>query len=53
MAVVTLVVALPQEDVFGNKMARIVTDTWESLRMCFEIKVAQVVNKPRDCLIKT
>ena len=54
MTVVTLVVALPQEDVFGNKMARIVSDSWKSQRMlCFEIKMAQVVTKPRDCLIKT
>jgi len=54
VAVVTLVVAFPEVDVFGNKMARIVTDTWESLRMsCFEIKIAQVITKPKDCLIKT
>jgi len=32
----------------------VVTDKWECLRkICLEIKMAQVVNEPRDCLSKT
>jgi len=37
-----------------NKIARIVTELTEGLRKtCFEIKMAQFVTEPRDCLSKT
>ena len=36
-----------------NKMALVVTETWECLRKTIlEIKMVQVVNEPSDCLTK-
>ena len=54
MAVLTLVVGVHEEDVDENKMARVVTDTWECLRdKCLQKKVARDVTEPTDGLRKT
>ena len=54
MDVLTLAVGVHEEDVVENKMARVVTDTWECLRdKCLEKKVARDVTEPTDGLRKT
>jgi len=53
VAVVTLAVRVPEENVVGKQIALLVTETWECLRKTrLEIKMAQVVTEPSDCLTK-
>ena len=49
MAVVTLAVGLPEEDVFENKIARVVNETWECPRKKWlENKSARIVTELTD-----
>jgi hypothetical protein len=51
VAVTKLAVGLPEEDVYENKMARVVTETWECLRKKWlEIKMAQIVTEITEFL---
>jgi len=51
VAVIELAVGLPEEDVFENKMACVVTKTWECLRKkCLQNKMAQIVTEITEFL---
>jgi len=44
---------VPEKEVLGKKMTRFVTESWECVwKTCLEMKRANLVNEPPDCLSK-